>query len=30
VLEERGMRNAMIEAIIATAEKAKLLGEKYE
>lgn len=30
VLEEKGMRNAMIEAIIATAEKAKLLGEKYK
>lgn len=30
VLEEKGMRNAMIEAIISTAEKAKLLGEKYK
>lgn len=30
VLEEKGMRNAMIEAIIATAEKAKLLGERYK
>jgi pyrroline-5-carboxylate reductase len=30
VLEEKGMRIAMIEAIIATAEKAKLLGEKYK
>ncbi len=30
VLEEKGMRNAMIEAVIATAEKAKLLGEKYK
>lgn len=30
VLEEKGVRNAMIEAVIATAEKARLLGEKYK
>lgn len=30
VLEEKGIRNAIFEAVIATGEKAKIMGEKYK